>query len=53
MIQAIRTYHEVGFDGMVMPDHVPGIEGDAGGALAFAFCYGYIQALLQMLDRAA
>jgi hypothetical protein len=32
-----------------MPDHVPTIPGDTGGAQAFAFSFGYIQALIQML----
>lgn len=49
MIQAIRTYKEVGYDGMLMPDHVPHIEGDEGGRQAFAYCYGYIRALIQMV----
>lgn len=48
-VQAIRTYKEVGFDGMLMPDHVPRIEGDSGGQQAFAYCYGYIRALIQMV----
>jgi mannonate dehydratase len=46
MIQAIRTYKEVGYDGMLMPDHVPRIEGDTGGRQAFAFAFGYIRALI-------
>jgi len=49
MPRALRVYREVGYDGMVMPDHVPQIGGDAGGQKAFAFCFGYIQALLQQL----
>jgi mannonate dehydratase len=49
MLQAIRTYKEVGYDGMLMPDHVPRIEGDDGGRQAFAFSYGYIRALIQMV----
>lgn len=49
MPRALRTYREVGFDGMIMPDHVPQIVGDTGGQKAFAFCFGYIQALLQQL----
>jgi len=53
MIRALRVYREVGYDGMLMPDHVPHIEGDAGGAQAFAFAFGYIQALLQMLRMEA
>jgi mannonate dehydratase len=50
-IRAIRTYKEIGYDGMLMPDHVPTIEGDAGGRQAFAYCFGYIQALLQMVNQ--
>ncbi len=49
MIDAIRTYQEVGYPYMLMPDHVPVIPGDKGGAQAFAFAFGYIQALIQML----
>ena len=49
MPRALRTYQEVGYDGMIMPDHVPVIAGDPGGQKAFAFCFGYIQALLQQL----
>lgn len=50
-IRAIRTYKEIGYDGMLMPDHVPKIEGDAGGRQALAYCFGYIQALLQMVNQ--
>ena len=48
-INCIRTYKDVGYDGMLMPDHVPRIQGDTGGKQAFAYCFGYIQALLQMV----
>jgi len=53
MIQAMRVYKEVGYDGMIMPDHVPKIEGDTGGRQAFAFAFGYIQALIQMVSQEA
>jgi mannonate dehydratase len=33
-----------------MPDHVPRIDGDAGGRQAFAYAFGYIQALIQTID---
>jgi mannonate dehydratase len=49
MLRCLRTYRDVGYDGMLMPDHVPHIEGDAGGRQAFAFSFGYVQALLQIL----
>jgi mannonate dehydratase len=51
MIQALRVYKEVGYDGMIMPDHVPQIEGDRGGHQAFAFAFGYIQALIQLVSN--
>lgn len=46
MLKAMRVYKEVGFDGMMMPDHVPSIEGDREGLQAFAFTFGYIKALI-------
>ncbi len=53
MGRALRVYQEVGYDGMIMPDHVPVIEGDTGGALAYAYTFGYIRALLQTVQGAA
>jgi mannonate dehydratase len=47
MLAMLRVYKEVGYDGMLMPDHVPLIEGDTGGHQAFAFAYGYIRGLMQ------
>jgi mannonate dehydratase len=49
MRSALRVYREVGYDGMLMPDHVPSIAGDARGVQAFAFTFGYIKALLASL----
>jgi mannonate dehydratase len=51
MIRAIRLYKEIGYDGMLMPDHVPIIDGDTGEKQAFAFAYGYIRALIQMVNE--
>lgn len=51
MLQAMRIYKEVGYDGMIMPDHVPKIAGDAGGLQAFAFSLGYIKALIAAVDK--
>jgi mannonate dehydratase len=53
MLRALRVYREVGYDGMIMPDHVPQIEGDPDRAQAFAFAFGYIQALLQVVNAEA
>jgi mannonate dehydratase len=52
-IRAIRAYRDVGYDGMLMPDHVPKIDGDTDGRQAFAYCFGYIQALIQMVNAEA
>jgi mannonate dehydratase len=53
MLKALRVYREVGFDGMMMPDHVPSIAGDARGAQAFAFTFGYIKALIAAVSAEA
>jgi mannonate dehydratase len=53
MLRALRVYRDVGYNGMIMPDHVPGIEGDARGAQAFAYSFGYIKALLQVVNAEA
>jgi mannonate dehydratase len=46
MLKAMRVYKEVGYDGMMMPDHVPKIAGDPQGLQAYAFTFGYIKALI-------
>jgi len=50
MLACLRVYKEVAYDGMLMPDHVPIIEGDTGGRQAFAFAFGYIRGLMQAAD---
>ena len=50
MIRAMRVYKDIGYDGMLMPDHVPAIDGDEGHRQAFAYAFGYIQALIQMVN---
>jgi mannonate dehydratase len=45
MLKAMRVYKEVGYDGMLMPDHVPQIEG-VDSQQGFAFAFGYIKALI-------
>ncbi|TCA28967.1 mannonate dehydratase [Rhizobium leguminosarum bv. viciae] len=50
MVRSARIYKEVGFKYMLMPDHVPTVSGKDPTATAFAFCYGYIAALLQVLE---
>ena len=46
MLKAMRVYRDVGYDGMMMPDHVPTVEGDTQRLQGFAFAFGYIKALI-------
>ena len=48
-VKAIKVYKEVGYSHMLMPDHVPiaADNADPGSLQSFAFCYGYIRALIQ------
>jgi len=47
MASAIRAYREVGYDGVLCPDHVPLSDADPGRERFFAFCLGYTRGLLQ------
>jgi mannonate dehydratase len=51
MIEAIKTYQEVGYEYMLMPDLVPHISGPNPSGVAFAYCYGYITAALQAVGE--
>jgi mannonate dehydratase len=46
-LHVVRALRDVGFAGMVMPDHVPHHHDPASDLQAFSFCYGYIRGLLQ------
>jgi len=46
MLKAARVYKEVGYDGTLMPDHVPHVDGDDDQSQGFAFAIGYIKALI-------
>lgn len=47
MVAVMRTLKAVGYQHMVMPDHLPRHDDDPRGDQAFAFGYGYIKALLR------
>ena len=51
-VKAIQVYREVGYPYLLMPDHVPQADSDPAGLQSFAFCYGYIRALIQAIDVA-
>jgi mannonate dehydratase len=49
MVAVARSLWQTGYDGMVMPDHVPIHPDDEGRLQGFAFAYGYVKAVLQSL----
>jgi mannonate dehydratase len=51
LVKAMQVYREVGYPYMLMPDHVPVATNDPNGLQSFAFCYGYIQGVLQSVNR--
>lgn len=54
MYKAMTIYHEVGFDGFFIDDHVPHTRGDTPwGHRGRAFANGYIQALIEAVTKQA
>ena len=51
MLKALRTYKEVGYEYMIMPDHVPKLSGPEPRQVGFAYTYGYIHALMQAVNE--
>ncbi|MBK34573.1 MAG: D-mannonate dehydratase [Gemmatimonadetes bacterium] len=52
MWEAMKVYHEVGYDGVFCPDHVARSEQDSGwGHRQRAFTAGYIKALIKALEN--
>ncbi len=49
MFRAMQVYKDVGYDGMLMPDHAVQSPSETGGEY-MAFAYGYIRALIQAVD---
>jgi mannonate dehydratase len=52
MLQAVRAFRDVGFDGVIRIDHCPGVRGDNERAdRSFAYQVGYVKGLVQAVDR--
>ncbi|MGH3487259.1 MAG: mannonate dehydratase [Actinopolymorphaceae bacterium] len=56
LLECLRTYHEVGFDGPMRPDHVPTVEGDSNAHPGYSlygrlFALGYIRGLMESVGR--
>ena len=50
MLKALKVYKEVNYKYMIMPDHVPQISGNDPKMTAFAYTFGYINALMQAVN---
>ena len=48
-VKALKVYREVGYEDLLMPDHVGKDNDDPDERQALAFCYGYIRGLIQGL----
>lgn len=53
LLRVVQALHGVGYLHLLMPDHVPRAANDPGSLQSFAFCYGYIRALLQAVSAQA
>jgi len=51
MFESLKTYAEVGYKYMLMPDHIPHIDGRDPEGVGFSFCFGYIQGLLDAVKH--
>ena len=56
MAEAMRAYHEIGFQGPIRPDHVPQYFGEDDGEPGYTmlgrlFAYGYIRGLMQATEK--
>ena len=52
-VQVVRTLRDVGYSGMIMPDHIPHHSDPAGALQGHAFAFGYIKALIQAVGAEA
>jgi mannonate dehydratase len=50
-VRVMRALRDVGYQYMVMPDHVPRHAAPGSSEQGYAFVYGYIKALIQMLQE--
>ena len=52
-VQVVRALRDVGYDEMVMPDHIPHHEDPASALQGHAFAFGYIKAMIQAISSEA
>lgn len=52
-LEALRAYRDIGYEGMLCPDHVPQSDADPDNERQHSFCLGYFRGLLHALERGA
>jgi mannonate dehydratase len=54
MLRIMQVLHDAGFEGMVVPDHVPrGVESDAGPYGTEAYLLGYLRAMMNYTGKSS
>lgn len=51
MVKALRLYHRHGFDGVLIPDHTPGLECAAPWHAGMAYALGWMRGVIGMIER--
>ena len=56
MLECMRAYHDIGFDGALRPDHVPAMEGESNETFGYAvlgrlFAIGYMTGLREAANQ--
>ena len=52
MLECLRAYKDIGFEGVLRPDHVPTVEGDSNSNAGYSsfgrlYAIGYIRGLIE------
>jgi mannonate dehydratase len=55
MFEAMKAYHEIGYAGVMRPDHVPRLENEPGDGSGYSmlgrlFAVGYMRGLMQAVN---
>lgn len=50
-VEVVRALRDVGYDGMLMPDHIPQHSDPNSGSQGHAFAFGYNKALIQAISH--
>jgi mannonate dehydratase len=51
MVRALRLYHKHGFDGVMIPDHTPGLECAAPWHAGMAYALGWMRGVIGIIER--